>query len=93
MAVKCECAKCNGKGVIKAFAGIAGGVCFTCGGKGYVMLKQARVEKKKFGADFGEGVVCWKNAVDAEKARKAFNTQFSQSKMAGKDFAVVEWGA
>lgn len=89
MSVKCECAKCNGRGEIKAFSGIAGGVCFTCNGKGYVMLKQARVPSLKFGADFGEGVVCWKNAKNEEAARKAFNFQFSQSKLARKEFKVV----
>lgn len=91
--VKCECAKCNGKGEIKAFSGIAGGICFSCNGKGYVMLKKARVPSRKFGADFGEGVVCWKNAKSEGAARKAFNVQFSQSKLAGKEFKIVEKGA
>ena len=90
---KCECAKCGGKGEIKAFSGIAGGICFSCNGRGYVMLKQPRVPSKKYGADFGEGVVCWKNAKSEEAARKAFTAQFSQSKLSGKDFKIVEFGA
>ena len=28
------CPKCDGRGSIQAFANVAGGVCFTCGGKG-----------------------------------------------------------
>jgi DnaJ-class molecular chaperone len=89
--VKCECAKCNGKGEIRAFSGIAGGVCFDCNGRGYIMRKATYMPSKKFGADFGEGVVCWKNAKTEAAARKAFNAQFSQSKMAGKEFKIVEW--
>lgn len=37
---KVECSRCcNGKGRIAAFSHIQGGVCFKCGGKGYVMRK------------------------------------------------------
>ncbi len=40
--VKVECARClGGKGHISAFNHIQGGVCFQCGGKGYVMRKAA----------------------------------------------------
>lgn len=49
MAYREECAKCNGKGEIKAFSGIAGGICFCCNGKGYVVLKSKRVKAAKFG--------------------------------------------
>lgn len=28
----CPCPKCDGQGFIRAFAGIANGICFTCGG-------------------------------------------------------------
>jgi len=30
----CSCGKCNGKGVIPAFAYYANGICFDCGGSG-----------------------------------------------------------
>lgn len=30
----CECAKCNGKGVIPAFAHVCKGICFDCAGTG-----------------------------------------------------------
>lgn len=29
-----ECGKCNGLGEIAAYSGIAGGICFACGGTG-----------------------------------------------------------
>jgi len=37
----CSCSKCNGKGVIPAFAYYANGICFDCGGSGIdrVVLK------------------------------------------------------
>jgi len=38
---KYECPKCSGKGNITAYANIAGGVCFACGGKGYKLQKSA----------------------------------------------------
>lgn len=38
--IKTECAKCGGKGEIKAFSNIAGGVCFCCNGKGYIETKR-----------------------------------------------------
>ncbi len=34
MAYTEKCGKCSGKGFIRAFSGIAGGVCFDCEGKG-----------------------------------------------------------
>lgn len=37
---KFECPKCSGgSGHIKAFSHVMGGVCFKCGGKGYVEQK------------------------------------------------------
>ncbi|QIG65726.1 putative antitermination protein Q [Ochrobactrum phage vB_OspM_OC] len=45
---KVECAKCNGKGEIKAFSGIAGGICFSCNGKGFICQKSAPKKSKKF---------------------------------------------
>ena len=40
--MKVECPRCmNGKGNIRAFQHVQGGVCFKCGGKGYVERKSA----------------------------------------------------
>lgn len=36
-----ECQKCSGAGFIRAFANIANGVCFSCGGVGKVSRKPA----------------------------------------------------
>lgn len=91
--IKCECAKCNGKGEIKAFSGIAGGICFDCNGRGYIMRKASYLLSKKYGADFGDGVICWKKAKGEEAARRAFLKQFSQTQYAGKDFKIVEFMA
>jgi RecJ-like exonuclease len=33
---KIECPRCNGKGTIKAYGHVLGGVCFMCGGSGKV---------------------------------------------------------
>ena len=36
---KVKCEKCGGRGEIPIYRGIAGGVCFSCCGKGYKMQK------------------------------------------------------
>lgn len=43
-----ECGKCNGRGEIKAFIGIAGGICFSCNGRGFNMQKSAPVRSTKY---------------------------------------------
>lgn len=37
--MKVPCGRCAGHGTIEAFAGVLGGVCFKCGGRGYVSQK------------------------------------------------------
>ena len=46
--IKVECAKCGGKGHIRAFSGIQGGVCFSCGGAGYKMQKAPSRKSKTY---------------------------------------------
>jgi hypothetical protein len=47
MTMKVECPRClNGKGHIRAFTHVQGGVCFKCGGAGFVERKTA--PKKRF---------------------------------------------
>lgn len=36
------CPKCDGKKIFSEYAGIAGGVCFTCNGAGTIILKKSR---------------------------------------------------
>lgn len=43
-----ECGKCGGKGEIKAFAGIDGGRCWSCAGRGFVVRKSAPKPTLKF---------------------------------------------
>lgn len=38
---KITCTKCFGKGHISAFSHVQGGVCFSCGGKGYRMVSKS----------------------------------------------------
>jgi RecJ-like exonuclease len=45
---KSECTKCMGKGHIRAYDHVAGGICFTCNGKGYIETKTKPVESKLF---------------------------------------------
>lgn len=79
MTYKVECAKCGGRGEIKAFSGIAGGVCFCCNGKGHVILKNKPQRTAKFGIsaidrESGERVspVFWINAKsEADAVKKA----------------------
>lgn len=42
-----KCAKCNGRGHILAFSGIAGGICFDCKGAGQFVETVATVERRK----------------------------------------------
>lgn len=62
------CGKCNGKGEIKAYSNIAGGICFACGGKGAFTynLKQyeSRQEKKRQAAE--------KKLVEQEQRRREY---------------------
>lgn len=45
--MKVECPRClNGKGHIRAFTHVQGGVCFKCGGAGHIERKTA--PKKQF---------------------------------------------
>ena len=59
MTYQVECAKCGGKGDIKAFSGIAGGICFCCNGKGYVILKSKPNRKVKFAIS----AICKENGI------------------------------
>lgn len=45
---KIECGKCNGKGEIPAFRGIAGGICFACAGAGSRTVKASHKPGRKF---------------------------------------------
>lgn len=78
MGYKVECAKCGGRGEIKAFSGIAGGICFCCNGKGHVELKNKPNRSAKFvisaiAKDNGERetVFTVKAKNEAEALRKA----------------------
>ncbi len=46
--IKVECAKCGGKGNIRAFANVDGGRCFSCAGKGFTVQKAAPKIMPKF---------------------------------------------
>lgn len=39
--IKTPCTKCFGKGNIRAFSHVQGGVCFSCGGAGYKMVSKS----------------------------------------------------
>lgn len=40
MNIKATCHKCGGRGRIQGFGHVAGGICFTCQGKGFIMVKR-----------------------------------------------------
>jgi len=46
--VKVECMKCSGTGYIRAFNHVMGGVCFSCEGKGYKMMKSIPKPTKSY---------------------------------------------
>lgn len=48
MSYKVECSKCSGKGNISAFGHVLGGVCFSCNGVGYKVLKNKPRPSKSF---------------------------------------------
>ncbi len=79
--IKVECAKCGGKGEIKAFSGIAGGICFFCGGKGYSLRKSAPKPSKKFAVsaelkESGERLTVFH--VNAKSEKEAINKAVAQ---------------
>lgn len=45
--MEANCGKCEGKGFLSHYAGIANGTCFSCGGSG-VRLKHARSRQPKY---------------------------------------------
>ncbi len=47
MEIKTQCTKCGGKGIINAFRHICGGECFSCQGKGYVMISKKTLNARK----------------------------------------------
>jgi hypothetical protein len=67
-----QCSKCGGKGVIHAFAGIAGGVCFSCNGVGH-HVTTAAAEKRRLAAKTRRDA---KNASDAATRMEAFVTEY-----------------
>lgn len=65
------CQRCNGKGNIKAFSHVEGGVCFSCGG---AKVKQVRVKSEatlKREALKREQKEAYHKAVRAENDRKS----------------------
>jgi len=42
----CNCFKCGGKGVIRAFSGIANGICFQCGGSGKLTVAASKKSRE-----------------------------------------------
>ena len=49
---KFACPKCDGKKTINAFTHVQGGVCFHCGGAGYVMQKTAPKKSQEYEISF-----------------------------------------
>lgn len=54
--IKVECAKCGGKGHIPHYSNIAGGVCFSCQGRGYNLQKSEPKRSKTYTFFF-----CWED--------------------------------
>ena len=82
--IKVDCDRCFGKGRINAFSGIMGGVCFKCGGDGYVMRKSKPRVQKEYKVSFlwldkndcnymdGDFCHCWTQKYPSlNKAKKA----------------------
>lgn len=69
--MKVECPRCmNGKGHIRAFSHVRGGVCFKCGGAGYVERKTAPKAQFWFrcwSVIDGEGGYYWNVKAPSEK--------------------------
>jgi hypothetical protein len=81
--IKVECGKCAGKGTINGFSHVKGGVCFTCGGKGYKMQKSKPRPSATYSFSF-----LWKNPSDANynagEFLKCFNKKARSDRHAEK---------
>lgn len=82
---KVECAKCAGKGEIRAYIGIAGGICFACNGKGHIIQKTAPTKTAKFAVsavhrETGEVVnnICHIRAKNESEAIKKATAQIAR---------------
>lgn len=95
MTYKVECAKCGGRGEIKAFSGIAGGICFCCNGKGHVELKNAPKRSVKFqisaiAKDTGDReLVCWIKAKNESDAIRMAVAQLSRGNLYNPESAQI----
>jgi hypothetical protein len=83
-----NCPKCEGNGEIRAFANVAGGICFKCCGKGKLAGKApARASLWAFCAN--GSVIVWKKAKTEAAALRAAEAFFGGNpNFAGSDITV-----
>lgn len=74
------CGKCEGRGKIAAFAGIANGDCFACGGAGHFVTTEKR-EKARLAA--AKRRKARREATEAERVRNYIIGKMRESQEAG----------
>lgn len=99
--IRVSCVKCDGSGYIKAFDHVVGGVCFSCSGKGYRMMKREPVPSKSYSFSFlwtdpespnyknGEFCRCFYKKAKSEKAAEKIAIKAMKNNGAA-DFKVQE---
>lgn len=94
--IKVECPKCAGQKIIKAFSAIAGGVCFSCNGHGFVERKSVSKKSIKWAVkampkDGGQmGVVFFLRAKNAASALREAQQRLQAGSYWISETATVE---
>lgn len=75
----CPCPKCDGQGYIRAYSGIANGVCFTCAGT--KVVKVGRFKPAPPMSDYARKCVEWiVNATEEQINKLTYNQLLSTMK-------------
>ena len=92
--LKVDCGKCLGRGYIRAFSHIKGGVCFDCGGAGFKLYKNAPRPSVKFAIGTAETFpIFWRRFPNADKAAAFAGTKYGEEAVVMTEAAWIEDGS
>ena len=92
---KHPCDRCTGNKTIKSYSHVAGGVCFKCMGKGYVVSNKKTVNKRFevtaiFKPDNTRCVIGYASATTADKAIALILQRKTQDNLSFYDLSTIK---
>ena len=93
--VKTECPRCSGKGNVRGYAHVLGGICFKCGGAGYVLTNYVspELQAKRDAAAKAKNDAAFANAavrIDARIAKYSNDPRIgTESKARGRQYPAT----